>query len=416
MEVFVARQPILDIKGNIFAFEILYRNSNHLNSFPDINGDRATTDVLINSFLNIGLHDLTNGKPSFINFTENLLKLRLPTFFNPEEIVVEILETFEPGPELVEICKELKELGFRIALDDYMLKEKNPHSKELIKLVNFIKVDFLSTTPKDRQVIVNVAKENGVLLIAEKVETKNQYEEAKNHAFDYFQGFYFSEPEIISEHDIPNYTHSYTELMQKFQPSETNIDELLEIIEKDLSLSYKILKLINTSPCCPKQKVHSIRQALVLLGFVELKKWIYIHALKESIGGKSCSLEKNISSSLTRGKLCESIAGLMKQEPAPSTLYMTGTISRLDSLLNIPLEEILDKLPLHEDISEALQGKQNLYKEILDLSIALETAQWSQIGERSKALELDVKDLFKLYAEANSWSNNLLNPEEERLI
>ncbi|MCS0672034.1 EAL and HDOD domain-containing protein [Cytobacillus firmus] len=192
MEVFVARQPIFNSKEEVFAYELLYRN-NQVNAFPEIDEDQATAEVIINSFLNIGIDYLSEGKPCFINFTEKLLKLKLPAYFRPREIVVEILETVEPSAELVNICKDLKELGYQIALDDYVFNETNPFARQLLKYADIIKVDFLNT-PKDmREKIEMLVNHLKIKTVAEKVETRESYEEAKSKGYDYFQGYFFCE-------------------------------------------------------------------------------------------------------------------------------------------------------------------------------------------------------------------------------
>lgn len=190
MEVFVARQPILTRKKEIIAYELLYRNSQN-NSFPDINGDMATTDLIINSYLNIGMNELSDGKPCFINFTEKLLQSGVPTFFKPDEIVVEILETVEIGIELVNICKELKSKGYQIALDDFILNKNNKHFFSLIKYIDIIKVDFRNTTDDIRRLIENVSLKYNIKLLAEKIETIEEFESAVGKGYVYFQGYLF---------------------------------------------------------------------------------------------------------------------------------------------------------------------------------------------------------------------------------
>ena len=234
MEVFVARQPIFNAKEDIISYELLYRNNNE-NVFPNINGDQATTDVLINSFLNIGINELSNGKPCFINFTENLLHLRLPTYFQPDDIVVEILENVIPNTKIIDICKELKQLGYKIALDDFIYNDDNPHFYEYIQYADIIKVDMLQTPPATLTKIEAIARVLNIKLLAEKVETRGEYEVLKQKGYDFFQGYFFSKPVIVSAHDIPTYFHSYIDIIKNLSMTEPNIDVIASLIERDLS-------------------------------------------------------------------------------------------------------------------------------------------------------------------------------------
>lgn len=410
MEVFVARQPIFNSKEEVFAYELLYRN-NQVNAFPDIDEDQATAEVIINSFLNIGIDQLSEGKPCFINFTEKLLKLRVPAYFRPREIVVEILETVKPSAELVRICKDLKELGYQIALDDYVINETNPFARQLLKYADIIKVDFLNTPKEMREKIELLVSQLRIKTVAEKVETREEYEEAKSKGYDYFQGYFFEKPVIMSTHDVPAYFQSYYEMIQNLSKEEPSLDRIAELIERDISLSYKLLRLINSPAYRPKQKINSIRQAIVLLGLIELEKWIYVLAVRENIVHHSQMAEETIRLSMRRAKMCEEIGRLQIGKSVSSSYFMTGMFSLMDSLLNIPMKQILDELPLQDDICEALRGENNHLKVILDLAVAVEKAQWSRISEMCEKLNVDEKTIFKIYSEALAWSSQLLKPQ-----
>ncbi|MFE8695858.1 EAL and HDOD domain-containing protein [Cytobacillus sp. FJAT-53684] len=414
MEVFVARQPIFNVKEEVFGYELLYRSNQKENAFPEIDGDQATTELIINSFLNIGIDKLSSGKPCFINFTENLLKLRLPTYFRPREIVVEILETVEPSPELIEICKELKVLGYQIALDDFVLNELNPYTYDLLKYADIIKVDFLNTPIEMREKIEAIVRSLALELVAEKVETREGFEEAKRRGYHYFQGYFFAKPMIMSTHDVPAYFHSYYEMIQNLSMTEPSIDRITELIERDISLSYKLLKLINSPAYRPKQKINSIRQAVVLLGLIELQKWIYVLAVRESTIGKKVISQEMIQISLTRAKMCEEIEKIRFNQISSPSNFMTGMFSMVDTLLSVPMDVILQELPLDEEICEALVGKDNPLKKVLDLVLAVEKAEWTVISEKCRELNIDEKDLFKIYAESLNWANELV--EVEKLI
>ncbi|WP_336990427.1 EAL and HDOD domain-containing protein [Bacillus infantis] len=410
MEVFVARQPIFNTKEEVFAYELLYRSS-QVNEFPLINGDQATADVIINSFLNIGIDRLSEGKPCFINFTENLLKLRLPTYFRPREIVVEILETVEPSSHLIDICRELKSLGYQIALDDYALKENNPFSKQLLEYADIIKVDFLASSAGMRERIEREAKKLKLKMVAEKVETRAEFEDARRRGYDYFQGYFFEKPEIVSTYDVPTYFHSYYEMIHNLSTADPSIDLISNLIERDLSLSYKLLRLINSPAFRPKHKINSIRQATVLLGLNEIQKWIYVLAVRESTLEKKAVQKETIRICLIRAKMAESVAVLRKKGALNAQYFLTGMFSMMDSILGASMEDILTDLPLQDEIGDALRGIENPLKDVLDLAVAVEKADWELISEKSRCLDIEENALFRIYADSIAWTNSLLSEE-----
>ncbi|MGR3764672.1 EAL and HDOD domain-containing protein [Rossellomorea sp. NS-SX7] len=410
MEVFVARQPIFDSNEEKAAYELLYRQ-NQLNMFPDIDGDTATADVIINSFLNIGIDSLSSGKPCFINFTENLLKLRVPTYFNPREIVVEILESVEPSRSVVDICLELKKLGYKIALDDFIFNDSNPFCKELMRAADFVKVDFQSTTEEMRRNIEVLSNLLGYKMIAEKVETELQYQEARQKGYHYFQGYFFSKPKIIASHDVPVYFHSYYSIIQSLEMSEPSIDVISGLIEQDLSLSYKLLKLINSPAYRPKHKIHSIRQAIVLLGLMEIKRWIYVLAVREQVAHRKKLENEVITLCLTRAKMCELAAKKVKGAVNTSSYFLAGMFSLMDTILSVPMMKILDDLPLNDDICDALIGKSNELTDMLELVISIEKADWTDLDKKMNTLNLTEQDISESYQQACQWAEELLTQE-----
>ncbi|MDF2857785.1 MAG: metal dependent hydrolase, partial [Neobacillus sp.] len=307
MEGFVARQPIYTAMKDIYAYELLYRN-NLDNRFPEIDGDAATTDVIINSFINIGIDDLSNGKPCFINFTENLLQQKLPTYFKPKEVVVEILETVELSQELLEICQDLKSKGYQLALDDFILNGDNPYTYPMLELASIVKVDFRNTTAHMRQKIEELQHKYNLKLLAEKIETKEEFEAAVSLGYVYFQGYYFSKPVILSTQVLPENLQNYLILMNHLSTSEPDLNFITQIIEQDVSLSFKLIKLINSPAYHPKSKINSIKQAIIRLGFNELRKWIYILLIRGNLMGKSEWDKEMFTNSLIRAKMCELIA------------------------------------------------------------------------------------------------------------
>ncbi|MGS2776443.1 EAL and HDOD domain-containing protein [Robertmurraya sp. GLU-23] len=408
MEVFVARQPIFNQQEGIFAYELLYRNNN-INEFPNVDGDRATTELIINSFLNIGIDALSEGRPCFINFTEKLIDMRLPSYVSSKKIVVELVETTRPSRNLLEIIKEMKKSHYKIAINSSLLDELNPYSNDLLEQANFIKVDFQKTDKSVRQRINKKAMDSNTTLIAEKIETNEEYLEAKSNGYSLFQGYYFAKPAIFSTFDIPACFTSYVDMRAFISKEKTSVNDIVEFIERDPSLSYKILKLINSPANKLKEKIYHIRQAVEQFGPFEIENWIYVLAAREELTQTSSVSLDVAKLCLTRGRLCEEIGRIRngKSEKIPG-YFMTGIFSFMNGVKAIPIEKMIDSLPLNEEMVQALMGVQNEYKDVLDLAVAVEKAQWKMIGELCKKLGIMETDLFKLYAEAINWSNRMV--------
>ncbi|OIJ22237.1 hypothetical protein BKP45_06225 [Anaerobacillus alkalidiazotrophicus] len=396
MEIFVARQPILTKTEEVIGYELLYRNS-HNNTFTKIDGDGATIELLLNSFIGIGNKKISSGKKLFINFTRNLLIKRVPLLLSPEKIIIEILEDVEGDAEIIDAISEFKQLGYTIALDDFLLKDIN---KSLITYADIIKVDFRQTSYAQRKIIQNIAQFNNITLLAEKVETRAEFNRALKEGYALFQGYFFSKPVILSTQDVPFYTNDYLDLLYELHSPEPCIDNLTAIIECDLSLSYKILKIVNTMDYYTRIKITSIKQAILTLGINELINLIAIISLSKQIDSSAVSNELLLRS-LTRAKLCESLGDMLFGTKKKSECFMLGMFSLLDVILKQPLEKTLEALPLSDDIKYALLGYQSPYKLLLDLIVAIEKADWNQLKL------IAPKNLSKHYEDAILWATKI---------
>ncbi|ADM39124.1 cyclic di-GMP phosphodiesterase [Bacillus spizizenii ATCC 6633 = JCM 2499] len=407
MRVFVARQPIFNRKEQVVAYELLYRESEE-NIYSAKDGDQATTDLVINSFLNIGIEKLTEGKRCFVNFTESLMFSNLPTSFNPKQLVIEILEDIPITPALVSRCKELKKMGYMLALDDfYAINPQNEGLLEkLMSYIDILKIDFLKTTRMERRKILQTYACRGLIFLAEKVETRKEYKQAAQDGFQLFQGYFFSEPRIISGHDLSTHFYSYYELLNELSKEQPNIKRVTEYIERDLSLSYQILKFLNSSHSRLSQKIESIQQAIMLLGFNEIKRWIYILSFKDLSRKGHSSKHEIIKISLMRAKLCELLARKTAR-PQPASYMLIGMFSLIDTLLHREIEDIIQELPLKDEVGQALLGHQNDYYQMLELVKCIESNNWDTCTELGK--ELDKEEAYECYLEALEWCHNLMD-------
>ncbi|WP_339214068.1 EAL domain-containing protein [Solibacillus sp. FSL W8-0372] len=410
MEVFIGRQPIFNKYEEIIAYELLYRN-NYVNQFPNIDSDTATIELLINSFLSIGIKEVANGKPAFINFTENLIMQDSVDFLESEQVVIEILEDVSITPELIQQLKQLKSAGYKLALDDFVIDEKVLVYDELFPQIDYIKIDFLHTSENERIVTERLIKSKfpHIKLLAEKVETREQFEIAKQSGYSLFQGYFFEKPQILTANDIPANIFQYFQIISLLRDDETNIDLLAENIEREISLSYRLLKLINGSSKRTKKKVRSIKQAILMLGLLELRQWVYLLAMRESnINSNNDVFKELMYTSLFRAKACE-ISARLNYKKNYSEYFLVGLFSLIDSLLKRPLNIIVTQLPLSEDILETISGSQTVMTPYLQFSTALSKLDWENIMPLANQLNIPSDEILPMYEEVKGWVNDTLN-------
>lgn len=408
MEVYVARQPILDTKCEVVAYELLYRGSEANNYFPQVDGDEATAEVVVNGFFNMGIEQISEGKSCFVNFTENLLKSELPLCFPPETLVIELLENIEPTEELIKICTKLKSKGYRIALDDYVIDPDNPYTFQLLECADIIKIDLLATNLETVDGWMDYLRDYDLEWLAEKVETYDIYQQCLKKGFSYFQGYFFSKPVILTSYDMSVYPFQHMELIKELSKDEPDVSSIARKIQMDVALSVKLLQLINSSTYRRMEPIKSIEQAIVLLGFQEVRKWAYVLTIKEIKAKNGKIPHEVIKVSFMRAKMGELIARQIGQVQEGSSYFLTGILSLIDTFMQRPIENILEDLPLHNEIKSALLGEQNKYRKVLDLCKLVERAEWEEIHIAAKKLGLSLECLFGFYNESVAWTQTLL--------
>ena len=400
MDIFVARQPIFDNQEKVFAYELLFRRGTQ-NYYEAANGDQATSDVIANSFLTFGMQTLTGGKRAFINFTSNLLKNQTALLLPRDLVVVEILENIEPASEVIMACQKLKEAGYMLALDDFIFEEK---FWPLIKLADIIKIDFTITLGKERAKIVKQLNSKNIKFLAEKVETRDDFNQAQQAGYSFFQGFYFSKPAVVVGKNIPPFKLNSLRLLQGINSSEVNFDRLEEIIKGDISLSYNLLKFINSAAYGLNSKINSIKQALVLLGMSEVRKWASIMAMQTLGNDKPDELIRN---SIQRAFFGEAMALKTEFRQEASNIFLMGMFSLIGAFLDRPLAEALEELPLIKEIKSALLGEENRFRQIFNVILAYEKADWVDLIECAHKIGIKEMEISDLYVQALSRANQL---------
>ncbi len=399
---FIARQPIFNTDLDIFGYELLFRSSLD-NFFDGSNQDVASSCVIANSFLLFDLQEITHGKKAFLNCTRNVLIRDYPTTFPRELAIIELLEDIPPDDEVLAACRTLKEMGYQLALDDYV---DSPAHAPLLKYADIIKVDFLASSEQECRRLVETYAPRGIKFLAEKVETQEVYEQAVLMGYSYFQGYFFSKPVIVSRKDISTAKVHHLKILQQINAPDIDLNQLAQTIQLDISISYKLLKYINSVGFGLSCKVSSIEHALMLLGPREAKKWVSLIAMTGLGEDKPDAL---ILSSLMRGKVCESLAPLVGMKERQSDLFLMGLFSLLDALMGRPMEEILEQLPIMDDIKTALLGSPGALQDLLQLVIALERGNWTTMDLLASDFRLPEENLGDLHLEALQWSQNMFD-------
>lgn len=397
MNVFLARQPIFDLNREVYAYEILYRSGSQNSFTGEVEDDKASSKVVFDTFQSFGLENLTGGKPAFINFPATLIHEEIATLFPREYLVVELLETVAPTPKIVEKCRKLKEAGYLIALDDFIYK---PQYEPLVELADIIKVDFLQSSIRDILKLKTVLKNRKVTLLAEKVETWNEFHMAVDLGFELFQGYFFSKPEIVTTGSLSPLEINYFQLISKVNQEVIDFQELADIITRDVSLTFNLLKLVNSSYFGQRTDIKSAKHALIFLGEREIRKWITLISLQ---GMASGGFSEQVSISLIRARFAELLAQVTDLHTHQEELFLTGLFSMLDVLLKRDMPTILEEVPVPPAVEEALLHGTGPFEDILRAVLAYEQGGWDRIEASAKDLRIEPAVLGRAYLEALQW-------------
>lgn len=400
MFAYVARQAILDREKNVVGYELLFRDGKQ-NCFPNIDADEATSKILASNHLTLGLDEITGGKTAFINFYEDTLLYRFPTSLDPLSVVIEIVETAPISDDLLAACKHIKQLGYKLALDDH---DFDPKWDIFLPYVDIIKVDIRESDYETISKHVPKFLENNVKIIAEKIETYQEYEQYCELGCHYFQGYFYAKPEVVKHKNIPKSKLSLVELIGESSKMQMDMERINDIIERDVALSYMLLRFINNPLVNKRNKITSLRHALNYMGEVELKKFIALLALANLGDEKPAEL---VQICLVRAKFCELLAREKNETENPPKGFLVGLFSLLDAMLDKSMESLVGNLPLTDDLKEALCGRKNNLLFYLEIARSFETANWARTKKLAGAVKVQQKVLHGLYNQAIVWSNSM---------
>jgi EAL and modified HD-GYP domain-containing signal transduction protein len=394
-EIFVARQPIFDTHSNVFAYELLYRSGNTATAGV-IDGNAASSQVILNAFVDMGIEEICQSKPAFLNLTLDFLYGKLPLPLPPGELVLEVLEDIEVTDELVEALKGFAEKGYTLALDDYAF---DGDREALIECVDIIKLELPAFEPEVLKTEVARLKKYDVKLLAEKVETHEEFELCRELGFDYFQGYYFSKPKVISGQAIRPNRLPILRALAILQDPDCNINELEQLISNDVSMSYKILRIINSALYSIPRTIDSVKQAITALGLKAIREWMVIITLTD-VDDKPQEL---VSLCLQRARMMQLLAG--SQQLNPDVGFTTGLFSSIDALMDQKMEDVLSELPLAKEVVGALLRREGKLGLLLDSVIQFEKGDWDTLKCSDKGLQA----LQESYTESLQWSQELFS-------
>lgn len=403
MQVFLGIQPIFDRNLHTYGYELLFRSEAAPNAFDGTDAVRATNTVISNTFLTIGADKILGKRRGFINFPREMLLDESAAALPSNIVVVEVLETVRPDVEIVNACRKLKNAGFLLALDDFVM---HPDYKQLLEIADFLKVDFRATSRQECRALAGLGR-NGLRLLAEKVETQDEFDLARGMGYEYFQGYFFAKPRMLSARDVPASKINSIRLLRELQKPELDFDRLEWLTRMEVSLARKLLRYVNSAAFDRRVEIHSIKNALVLLGETEIRKLVSLAIMPGLVTDRPSEL---IRSSLLRARTCESIAAHSTLRSRQSDCFLMGLFSLLDAMIGRPLDSLIGELGLPADVRLAMTGKARApspLETVYNLCLACERADSAEIEQRSVVLEIPSGKVSDLFMDALSWSEEL---------
>jgi EAL and modified HD-GYP domain-containing signal transduction protein len=394
---FVARQPILTADEKVFGYELLFRDGIE-NCFRNSDADEAARSTLNTSML-LGLDTLCDGHLAFINCTRDVLLKDYATLLPPNQTVVEILETVPADDQVVAACRRLKEAGYMIALDDF---GANDPRESLTAVADIIKVDLRDTSTADAAAMVKRYQPGRCRMLAEKVETRDEFVTAKKAGFLYFQGYFFRRPEILTAHEIPANRLNYLRMLTAVSQPELDARELENLVKGEASLCYRLLRYLNSAAFGFANEIHSVRHALAILGEREVRRWIRLVA---TLGAGQSKTSELVLSALVRARFCELLSP--KIPHGDSDLFLMGLLSLMDAIIELPMSQVLDHVPIDQETKSVLLGQPSPLRPFFQLMLAQESGEWKTVSDLTTQLHLRECDVAESYWQAMQWAREV---------
>jgi c-di-GMP-related signal transduction protein len=404
MDVFVARQAIFDRNKNLYAYELLYRSDALTNQFDETESASATAQVIANSLLAVGLENMLCGKKAFVNFDRTLLIGGFQGVLPPDTLVVEILESVMPDAAVLEACGKLRKQGYYIALDDFVRDER---CESLTNFADMIKVDVRATPREEQERIVATYRPRGITILAEKVETTEEFEWSRNAGYDYFQGYFFARPIVVRGRNISAAKLTCLRLLSEMQSTDLDFDRIQKLVSEDVALSFKLLRYANSALFAREAEIYTIHHALVILGESGVRHWASLAALPILAQDKPGEL---IVLSLVRARLCERLLQLTGA-PRYQLGFLMGLFSLLDALIDLPLDEALMQVNLAPELKGALLGtapEDDVFRSVFELVRHYEAAEWEKVSKIAARLHIEGAAVADAYGASALWVQSSL--------
>lgn len=392
-DAIIARQAIFDKDLNVYAYELLFRTDHNQqeSGVSSTSGDDATSQVINYTFMELGIERVIGNHIAFINLTRNFILSDDPLPFAHDRVVLEILEDIEADKDIITATQNLVDQGYIIALDDFIFDES---LCPLVKLAEIIKIDLLALSEQELKEHVSFLKQRNVKLLAEKVETQEQFKLCQQLGFDYFQGYFFSRPIIIEDKPIPESQFNLLTIIAKLQNPDVKFDDIEQLIRQDVGLSYKLLRLLNSAAVGLPRKIDSIKQGLVILGLKAIKTWTTLITLN----ALDMTTTELMTHTLIRAKMCEQLAPYFNSQS--ETGFLVGLFSMIDAIMSHSMDELLVSLPLSSEVKQALLSEQGELGQLLHIVIHYEQGLWENIDTEQVSLET----LGTSYLTATEWT------------
>ena len=407
MDKFIARQPIFTADRKTYGYELLGRSGLD-NIFIASNLDQAAASAIDNVLL-FGIDRLTQGHRAFLNCTRDFLIRDFGSILPKNNVVIEVLESVRLDAEVIEACRRLKQSGYLIALDDF---QESAEWKPLIEMADFIKVDVLATSPAEQLRLSREFAASDVRLVAEKVETYEVFGRCRDWNYELFQGYFFSRPQILSRHDIPANKLNYLRVLQAVNRQPMEMRQVAENIKLEASLSYRLLRYLNSPVFFLPMEIHSIPHALSLLGERGARKWVSLVVIACMGEDKPQEL---MMLPLIRARFCELLAPLAAMAGSVNDLFLLGLLSAVDAILDMNMEDVLREISVHAEIRDALLGKSNKFRDVFEVVLAYEIGDWSRLEAAAANCRMKLDSVPTLFMHSLEWANAIItgHPVEE---
>ncbi len=369
-EIYFARQPIYNRDFQVEGYELFYRQAG-AESAQFLDAEIATSQVVLNTVTEVGLDRIVGPHKAFINIARDFVVGGYLEMFALPQLVFEAVADIVVDEPLLRSLRQLRQQGYRFVLDDYTDIEAY---RALLEIADYVKIDMLVTPEEEVRRVVPLLRQRGVALIAERIETQSILELCQTLKFDFFQGYHFSQPKMLKFRGVPANQLAILQLVSKLHEPEIDLKAIESLIRQDVSLSYKLLRYINSAYFNLSRRIDSIQRAIILLGTKNIRSWATLISLANIDHHRS----DLITVALERAKMCELLAeavGLKHKESG----YTVGLLSVLDAMTQAPMELILAALPLDEEINEALLQHKGMLGRILACALAYERCDWESV-------------------------------------